>query len=619
MKTKPTTIVLTGFSLIIFLVAISLFVSLHQINTSNDELRNNIDTKSEHATRANALQNISNQRSVLMLKILQSTDPFERDDYIQEFYQHGESFIQIREKFYNSNPDSYEEELLNKHRSFISQVVKAQHHVIDLKTQGKYMQAHHIFMDEALPKQQINLKYLNQLSSYQSKQISLITSKLTLQQDKTFRFILMTGLSVIIFCFLIAWFIYQRLTRNVTELQSTKDDLSVSLIEQKNLLYALNKHAIVSITDTTGHITFANEKFCEVSQYSKAELIGKRHNIINSGFHKKSVFRDMWATIVSGSTWQGEIKNRKKDGSYYWVESSIIPFLDKNKLPYQYIAIRTDVTHIKNIEEDLQKSLEQLATEAEKAQQSNTLKDAIISTMTHELRTPLNSILGFTQLLQFDVEGFSEIQIDNINNIELAGNELLNKIEVIMLYSKLKSKTLKLQYSESELSLIFASIISKFESDNKTYSVYPKIISTKDIDVTADIPLLQKALSYIINNAMKFTKQGHIHINFEEISINSELPKHTAPATSDLILITIEDTGIGISANNMKMIFDDFRQAEENDNRRFEGIGIGLSLTKSIIEQHNGEVWLDSDLNKGTTVYITIPIVHDSALQTNNN
>jgi len=604
---KPATIILSGFALVILLVIALLAISLHQITISNNELENHIDVRSAHAGLANQLQNISNFRSALMLKILQTSDPFDRDDMVQKLYLSGQKFIQTRNKFITTSMNAHETKLLELQRLFSIDVVSIQHKIIDLRNNGDYQQAHHLFMGKALPMQQQNASYLNQLASYQGEQIKLITVKLTHQQTNTYRLVLTSGLTVILFCIFIAWFISKRLARNVTELQKTRDDLSKSLLEQQNLFYALNQHTIVSTTDTTGRISYVNEKFCEVSQYSEDELVGKMHNIVNSGFHKKHFFNEMWNTIANGITWQGEIRNKKKDGSYYWVESSIIPFLDKNNSPYQYIAIRTDITHIKEIEEDLEKSLEQLAAEAEKAQESNTLKDALISTMTHELRTPLNSILGFTQLLQLDDEVFNEIQIDNINNIHLAGKELLSKIEIIMLYSKLKSRTLELQYSDSELSLIFNSIINQFESDNITYNVYPKVINTNKLDITADILLFQKALSYIIDNAMKFTQHGYIHISYEEINKDSELPAHSTPAASDLILITIEDTGIGISEINMQMIFGEFRQVDEKDNRRFEGIGIGLSLARSIIEQHGGEIWLTSEIDKGTNVYITIP------------
>src|SRR2546425_9391709 len=156
------------------------------------------------------------------------------------------------------------------------------------------------------------------------------------------------------------------------------------LLEQ--IRYALDQAAIVAVTDQRGIITYVNDKFCDISKYSKEELIGRDHRIINSGFHPKEFIRGLWRTIAQGQVWRGEIRNRAKDGSIYWVDTTIVPLLNADGKPRQYLAIRSDITQRKVAEQ-------QLADQAALAQLGQ-----LAAVVAHEVRNPLAGVKGSLQV-----------------------------------------------------------------------------------------------------------------------------------------------------------------------------------------------------------------------------
>lgn len=136
--------------------------------------------------------------------------------------------------------------------------------------------------------------------------------------------------------------------------QQAEEKLQIALKKLKDIEFALNESSIVAITDKRGRINYVNKKFCTISKYSSEELIGQDHRIINSNYHTSSFFKSLWETISRGYTWHGEIRNQAKDGSFYWVDTTIVPFLDSKGKPYQYISLRYDITDRKNYEKRIQ-------------------------------------------------------------------------------------------------------------------------------------------------------------------------------------------------------------------------------------------------------------------------
>jgi len=262
--------------------------------------------------------------------------------------------------------------------------------------------------------------------------------------------------------------------------------------EKTKLLKFIDKNINTSTSDIKGVATSVSEAYCRISGYKKDELLGKPHNIMRHPDMPKSLFKDMWETIKSGKVWRGNIKNLKKDGGYYWADTTIEPIFDKKGDIKAYMAIRLDITNkvaldelIKNQDEKIKNATVGIELQKIKAQQASKAKSEFLANMSHEIRTPLNAILGFVDILKEESTGRK--MLEYIGIIQNSSQSLLQTIEDILDFSKIESGKLSIDkvdfYTKNELEIItymFDTISSKKDitlelnlSDN-----LPEIINT---------------------------------------------------------------------------------------------------------------------------------------------
>lgn len=366
-------------------------------------------------------------------------------------------------------------------------------------------------------------------------------------------------------------------------------NLAVETIKQLSAAVEQSPVSIV-ITDPAGYIQYANPKCLELTGYELYELIGKNPSVFKSGEKPKEEYAELWKTIRAGKEWRGEFHNRKKNGELYWEFASISPIKNKDGVTTSFLAVKEDITQRK-------KSEQELIEAKEKAELINRIKTTFFSNMSHELRTPLSGILGFTELLLEEIKDPEQRKM--LDSITLSGQRLLETLNRILQISKIESDRLIPMYEEVEMSSFIQSHMDEFKTTTLIKDVQIEFKShSENLYAKIDKGLFRSVLSNLLSNALKFTKKGYITV----------ICKHHTELGKPFVRIDIKDTGIGISKANLEIIFEEFRQASEGLNRMYEGTGLGLAIVKKFTESMGGKVYVESELEKGSTFSVCFPL-----------
>jgi len=351
---------------------------------------------------------------------------------------------------------------------------------------------------------------------------------------------------------------------------AARESASRSSKELEDIKYAIDQSAIVATTDPRGTIKYANDKFCEIAKYPREELLGQDHRLINSGHHPKTFIRDLWRTISAGRIWKGELRNRAKDGTIYWVDTTIVPFVDESGSPYQYMAIRYDITERKRTEELL---LEQAAL---------TRLGEMAAVVAHEVKNPLAGIRGALQVISTRMPESSRDRAV-VGDIIARLDALNQMVQELLLFARPSTPKVRLV----PVGPLIEATAHLLKRDPQFAQVDVEIDGGAE-SVGADPELLQIVVSnLLLNAAQAMTGRGRIRV--------------TALRRPDHLALQFRDTGPGMTGDVRARMFEPFFTTKHR------GTGLGLSTARRLVELHGGSMSAECPPDGGTIVTVSLP------------
>lgn len=363
---------------------------------------------------------------------------------------------------------------------------------------------------------------------------------------------------------------------NITERKLAEDEL-------RKLSRAVEQNpACIVITDTEGIIEYINPTFTKLTGYTLQDVLGKNPRILKSGLTPPEVYKQMWDTIKAGHDWQGEFCNRKKNGELYFENTSISPVINEAGIVTNFIANKEDITLRKKAEIEMREAVE--------------MKSRFISTASHELRTPLTSIKEGVNLVYSETTGpLNDDQKEFLGIAKRNVDRLARLINDVLDYQKMTAGRMEFNLKPANINETVKIVEETMRPLTKEKGLQ-LILELDDAipPVDFDNDKIIQVLTNLVSNAIKFTETGSIKI--------------TTSRSDNSVITAVKDSGSGIKLEDMPKLFQEFGQLAIKDaDRKVGGTGLGLVISKKIVESHGGRIWVESDYGNGTTFYFELP------------